>query len=87
VSDAQRRAIRGLVQIGFVSAIIIMLAAFEIISWNETQTAAVMAVATPIVAFIQNWLEDQGSIPSYGKAPASVGANPVTDSPQRLEPH
>jgi hypothetical protein len=83
VSDATRRAIRGLVQISFVSAIIIMLAAFEIISWNETQTAAVMAVCTPIVSFIQNWLEDQGSIPSYGKSPASAGAEPDA----RLEPH
>jgi len=83
VSDALRRSLRGLVQIGFVSAIIIMLAAFEIISWNETQTAAVMAVATPIVSFIQNLLEDNGTIPAYGKSPASAGADPGA----RLEPH
>lgn len=87
MSDAQRRAVRGFVQIGLVSAVIALLAAFEVISWTETQTVAVMAVATPIVAFIQNWMEDQGAIPAYGKAPASVGANPVPDSGHRLEPH
>lgn len=87
MSDALRRSIRGLVQIGFVSAIIVLLAAFDIISWNETQTAAVMAVATPIVSFIQNFLEDAGSIPAYGKSPASVGANPVTTTRASIEPH
>lgn len=86
MSDALRRSLRGLVQIGFVSAVIIMLAAFGIISWDETQTAAVMSVATPIVSFIQNLLEDNGTIPSYGKSPASAGAEP-SGTTQRLEPH
>ncbi len=87
MSDAQRRALRGFVQIGLVSSVIALLAAFEVIHWTETQTVAVMSVATPIVGFIQNWLEDAGAIPAYGKSPASVGADPVPNPPVKLEPH
>lgn len=85
MSDAQRRAIRGFVQVGFVSAVIALLAAFDVIRWNETQTVAVMAVATPIVSFIQNWLEDNTSAPAILKAPTSPGVNPIPDPPQQME--
>jgi hypothetical protein len=38
-----------------------------------------VAFATPLLVLVQNLLEDAGSIPAYGKAPASPGANPVPD--------
>lgn len=85
MSDAQRRAIRGFFQIGLVSAVIALLAAFELIQWTETQTVAVMAVATPVVSFIQNWLEDNTQTPALLKAPTSPGANPVPEPPRRME--
>jgi hypothetical protein len=83
VNDATRRAIRGLVQSGIGATIIGLLAVFEIIHWNEQQTAAVMALLTLVITFAQNMLEDSGAIPSLGKSPASAGAEPDA----RLEPH
>lgn len=76
MSDAQRRALRSFVQVTLVSSVIGLLAVFNVIDWSAIQTAAVMAVATPSVAFIQNWLEDNTSAPALLKAPASSGVNP-----------
>jgi hypothetical protein len=92
VSDAQRRAIRSLLQVGFVQALIQLYNAFAPTDLTSEQAGAITLVATPLLVFAQNWLEDRGNIgaiqiPSYGKSPASTGANPVTDETRRLEPH
>lgn len=50
-------------------------------------TAAAVAGIIALLTYIQNALEDSGAIPSFGKAPASVGANPVPPASPRIEPH
>jgi len=41
------------------------------------QVTAVMVIATPLTAFVQNFFEDRGTIPSVLKSPASSGADPM----------
>lgn len=79
MSDATRRALRSLLQIGTVNAVIALLAVFEVIHWTPVQVGAVNAVALPLVSFAQNWLEDKGAIPALIKSPASSGAKPVPE--------
>jgi hypothetical protein len=83
LSDPLRRGLRTLIQTSFAGVIIIMLAAFGVIQWNETQTASVMAVLTPVISFMQNLLEDRPvlgmQLPALLKAPASSGVDPVPD--------
>ena len=55
--DALRPAARTGTQALQPAAIITLLAAFDLIHWNETQTSAVMVVATAVWCFAQNWLE------------------------------
>lgn len=56
--DAIRPAARTATQAIGPGAIIAVFAAFGWVSWNETQTAAVMVVAVPVWSFIQNWWEN-----------------------------
>lgn len=80
MSDAVRRALRGFIQVGVVSAAIGLAAAFNWIQWSEEQTVAVIAVATPIVTFIQNFFEDKGVV-----LPLVPSKGPATE--QQLQPH
>lgn len=57
MSDSAGRAGRTATQVIGPGAIIAILAAFDLISWDETQTAAVLAVGVPAWAYMQNWLE------------------------------
>ena len=61
--DALKRGARTLLQVGFVSVVISIGQEFDWINWTETQTVAVIAVATPIVAFLLNLLKDNTSMP------------------------
>lgn len=87
MSDAQRRAIRSFLQIGFVQAVLVLYNAFAEADLTADQVSAITLVATPLLVLGQNWLEDSGAIPALGKAPASAGAHPVPDSVPRLEDH
>jgi hypothetical protein len=58
-NDAIRPAARTGTQVLGPGAIIALLAAFGVISWDETQTAAVMVLAIPAWAFLQNWWENR----------------------------
>lgn len=87
MSDAQRRAIRSLLQVGLVQALIQLYNAFSANDLTGEQVTAITLVATPLLVFLQNWLEDNTDFPSVGKSPASVGQNPVTGSGASIEPH
>ena len=78
MNDATRRAIRSAVQIGLVQAVIQFAVAFGA-ELTANQIAAITTLATPILALIQNLLEDQTSFPALLKAPASSGQNPTPD--------
>lgn len=41
-------------QVAGPAAIIALLAAFDLIHWNETQTGAVLLLSVPAWAFVQN---------------------------------
>jgi hypothetical protein len=77
VSDAQRRGLRSLLQVGFVQALIALYNAFAVVDLTTEQVTAITLVATPLLAFAQNWIEDNTQFPAFGKAPASSGENPV----------
>jgi len=79
MSDAQRRGLRSLLQVGLVQALIQLYNAFAAVDLTAEQVSAITMVATPILAFAQNWLEDSTSFPALLKAPASPGANPIPD--------
>jgi hypothetical protein len=82
VNDAARRGLRTLLQVGLVQAVIQVLQVFGITHWSAEQIAAVTTLATPILAYVQNALEDSTpAMPALFKAPASSGQNPVPDSP------
>lgn len=80
MTDSQRRALRTLFQVGLVQALIQLWNAFSPQPMNVEQAGAITAVATPLVSFGQNWLEDNTNAPAFLKAPASRGQNPVPDS-------
>lgn len=79
MSDAQRRAIRTVIQVSLVQALMALYNAFAPIDLTIEQMTAITLVATPLVAFAQNWLEDNTSAPALLKAPASEGENPKPD--------
>lgn len=87
MTDAQRRAIRSFLQIGFVQAVLVLYNAFAEVDLTADQVSAITLVATPLLVLGQNWLEDNTAFPALGKAPASPGANPVPDTRQKLEEH
>lgn len=83
LSDAQRRAFRTLLQVGTVQAVIVFLTAFHIVAWTTEQQAAVTTLATLVLAFVHNWLEDNTQMPALLKAVPSPGQNPVDINPPR----
>lgn len=87
MSDAQRRALRSFLQIGFVQAILVLYNAFAEVDLTAEQVSAITLVATPLLVLAQNMLEDGTSFPALLKAPASVGTNPVPDAEPELEDH
>lgn len=75
--DSLRRALRTGAQVSTVEAVIQLLAAFGH-DVTTQQHGAIIALATIVVSLAQNAAEDRGTIPAYGKAPASDRANPAT---------
>jgi hypothetical protein len=49
--------------------------------WQGVVIAACLSGVIALFSYLQNALEDRGTIPSVGKATASNGANPVTRDP------
>jgi hypothetical protein len=49
--------------------------------WQSVIVAACASGIIALIAFLQNFLEDKGTIPAVGKAMASSGADPVTVDP------
>lgn len=84
MSDAVRRAIRTFLQ-AFVGVLVssgVLSAVGEagVVDWSALKKVGLSALGAGVVAlftFIQNALEDEGSVPALLKAPASSGANPV----------
>lgn len=82
--DSVRRAIRTFFQ-AFLGAIITTgvlstAATNGVVDWSSLKKAAVSALSAGIVAtvsFVQNALEDKGTVPALLKAPASSGADPI----------
>lgn len=81
MSDAQRRALRSFIQVGFVQACIQLYQAFAYGNARLTveQVTAITLFVTPIIAFVQNWFEDNTDMPAILKAPANSGQNPQPD--------
>lgn len=79
MNDATRRGLRTLLQVGLVQAVIQFYNAFASTDLTPEQTAAITTLATPLLAFIQNYLEDNTPMPALFKAPASDGQNPKPD--------
>jgi hypothetical protein len=86
--DAARRAIRTFLQ-AFIGVILAQIGAIAIsaqkgeyvldIEWlKRIGVSAFAAGVIAVLSFLQNYLEDAGTIPSVMKATASSGANPVT---------
>lgn len=77
-SDWWRRSLRGFAQLTFVQACIQLYNAFAVVDVDAGQQAAIMLVATPVVAAIQNWAEDNISwVPAVLKSPPSTGKKPA----------
>ena len=85
MSDATRRGLRSLLQVGLVQAAIVLYNAFAVVELTSEQAGAITLFATPLLAFAQNWLEDNTSMPAVGKAPASPGSNPTPEPDNLLE--
>lgn len=73
--DWLRRSLRTGLQIGVIEAFLRLLEAFAVPISPEQHTA-LLAFLTPILAAIQNALEDNTAFPALLKAPASSGQNP-----------
>jgi len=99
MSDALRRGIRTFLQ-AFIGTLLSMFGLVYLTPGvlpdaailQRILIAASVAGLIALLSWLQNFLEDRGSIgpiqiPSYGKSPASVGANPVPDPAQQIEPH
>lgn len=81
MSDAQRRAIRTLIQ--SVPAAVLVggwnLFAPPNLQMTPQQTAFITILLVALTTFGQNWLEDNTSVPALLKAPPSRGENPIPD--------
>lgn len=73
MNDATRRALRTLFQVGSVSALIGLYNAFAPQPLNSAQVGALTTFGTLAVSFVQNLLEDTGTIPAIGKPPSGDG--------------
>lgn len=87
--DSVRRAIRTFIQ-AFIGVLLVQVATLTAdlddgeIDWNLWKRVALTAVAAGFVAFVtwlQNFLEDNTSMPAVLKATPSSGQNPVTADP------
>ena len=79
MSDPIRRALRTLFQFiaggGLAALVTEVIASID----DPRAQAAIAAASVLLVSWAQNELEDRGSIPAFGKAPASEGENPIPD--------
>lgn len=75
--DPLRRGLRSLAQVAFVQGCVQLYNAFAAIDITAEQLAAITVVATPLLAFAQNWLEDNTTLPAVLKSPPSTGQNPT----------
>jgi hypothetical protein len=84
--DSLRRGIRTFVQ-GFIGIVLLQAVALATDAndgsidadlWRRTIFSALVAGFIAVVSWLQNYLEDAGTIPSVMKSTASSGANPVT---------
>lgn len=64
---AAARGLRGLLQVSFAEAIISFFQAFNIMQFTEAQHAALIVLISPLLAFLQNWLEARGTLPGMAK--------------------
>lgn len=78
MTDAQRRALRTLIQatLGALGAGLLNLL-FD--GLEPAWLAVIGVVMTTVLTQVQNSLEDNGTIPALLKAPASSGENPFPD--------
>lgn len=76
-ADKWHRGLRSLAQVALVQGFMQLYNAFSEVDLTADQIAAITLVATPLLAFVQNFLEDAGTIPALGKTPPSTGANPA----------
>lgn len=90
MTDALRRAIRTFVQtfLGSIatSGVLSAAATEGVVDWSvlkKVLMAAVASGAVALVSFVQNALEDKGTIPALLKAPASDGVDPVPEPAPR----
>jgi hypothetical protein len=81
MSDAQRRALRGLIQVAFVQALIQLYQAFAVTRLTADQVQAITVVATPLVTFAQNWLEENAGTPKILKPSPSGAQNVAPPAP------
>lgn len=79
MNDATRRGLRTLLQVGLVQAAIQVYNAFAPARLTADQVSAITAIATPLLAFVQNFLEDSTPLPALLKSPPSPGVNPVPE--------
>jgi hypothetical protein len=98
--DAVRRGLRTFVQ-AFTGTLLLLLVGQGIPSLVASgkvpdlsllltlAEAAALAGVIALLAWAQNWAEDNPNVPlpALLKSPASAGTDPVPDSRPRLEPH
>lgn len=77
-NDPARRAIRTLLQLIASGGLTVLVGEF-VDGLTPRQAALTLAAWQVVVTYLQNVLEDKGTIPSLLKAPASDGANPVPE--------
>jgi peptidoglycan/LPS O-acetylase OafA/YrhL len=79
MTDAQRRALRTLLQALGGGVLVALWQVFAPPEWRMSveQVAALTALLTAVVSFAQNWLEDRAGLPAVLKAPASEGQKPT----------
>lgn len=80
MNDPLRRGLRTLIQLVAGGGLTELLNAL-VVEMDPTVKLGVAIVATFLVTWAQNLLEDAGTIPSVWKAQASSGADPLTVDP------
>lgn len=89
IPDSLRRGIRTFVQAALGVVVLQTVAlvldandgSIDASLWRRTVVTAVVAGFVATVSFVQNFLEDAGTIPSVLKSTASSGADPITEDP------
>lgn len=74
--DKFSRTVRTILQVGLWQLVLQAYNAFAAVPLNEAQYAILTTLGTACLTLLQNYLEDAGAIPSYGKSPPSTGQNP-----------